>query len=509
MNQSANLIVDSYVPGLTSFSSAEYSSHRAPVIPMNQTLFCPGDYSCNTNSQRICLADFLTAPNIANLDHQETVHTAASSLPTTVGENSDITGGFPESGTEQSERLYSPWDTSQLFSFELETNGIPDFLAEQPTEIPSDLTWSDLLSNLNDPITANDSEQTPVKTTIETLQLSPEFGKSTSCSASPPSPSSFLSKSSEMGDSDMSPKQKLPRSGRKSRLNVNDDNDEDLELVPIIKSPKFSPKRISGYLNNEDLALGRPGERLVLSAEERKMLSSMGYKMPTRFPLTRTEEKALRTVRRKIRNKLSAQASRLRRQEYIADLEQRIEVSDKENYRLRCQVARLENDKRDLLSHVRRLRSYVAKFLNRTDDLAPLPLFVRTNSKSKTRSTSQAATAAAGGTSLLVITFMILAWTALVPLPSFSLFKATTSIASVYKKPTITVFPGRSRSLLENNVPPEQNSADLAKSEEMVSTNVDAVVPVPGSASKASVSNNSSKSQVIYIKYFGELANKR
>lgn len=88
------------------------------------------------------------------------------------------------------------------------------------------------------------------------------------------------------------------------------------------------------------------GQRVQLSTEEIKMLRAMGVQMPARFPLNQVQERALRTVRRKIRNKLSAQASRARRQEYVADLEYRVQLSDKENERLRRQVAHLQNDKR-------------------------------------------------------------------------------------------------------------------------------------------------------------------
>ena len=76
------------------------------------------------------------------------------------------------------------------------------------------------------------------------------------------------------------------------------------------------------------------------------MLLQMGIQLPARFPLNRNEERALRTVRRKIRNKLSAQASRAKRQRYVASLEERLSISDKENQRLRRQIADLENDKR-------------------------------------------------------------------------------------------------------------------------------------------------------------------
>ncbi|VDK53682.1 unnamed protein product [Dibothriocephalus latus] len=88
------------------------------------------------------------------------------------------------------------------------------------------------------------------------------------------------------------------------------------------------------------------GQRLVLSAEERRLLSRMGHKVPTMFPLSRSDERVIRAVRRKIRNKISAKASRARRQEYLQTLEMRIHSCHKENERLRSRVGELEKEKR-------------------------------------------------------------------------------------------------------------------------------------------------------------------
>uniref|UniRef100_A0A094ZIC7 Cyclic AMP-responsive element-binding protein 3-like protein 1 n=1 Tax=Schistosoma haematobium TaxID=6185 RepID=A0A094ZIC7_SCHHA len=101
-------------------------------------------------------------------------------------------------------------------------------------------------------------------------------------------------------------------------------------------------------LNNEDLLNGKPGECVKLTSEEYKMLQRIGCQLPIKFPLSQTNEKAIRTVRRKIRNKLSAQASRAKRQ-------------------------------RSLTIHLRKLRSYINKFMNKRSEKSYLPLFINSN----------------------------------------------------------------------------------------------------------------------------------
>lgn len=95
---------------------------------------------------------------------------------------------------------------------------------------------------------------------------------------------------------------------------------------------------------------------LFLSEEERRTLVQEGLPVPARLPLTKREEEALKIVRRKIKNKLSAQESRRKRKEYMETLERRIDGVRGENDKLRKKMQSLESENRSLLSQLRRLQ---------------------------------------------------------------------------------------------------------------------------------------------------------
>ncbi|XP_035854679.1 cyclic AMP-responsive element-binding protein 3-like protein 1 isoform X2 [Sander lucioperca] len=99
---------------------------------------------------------------------------------------------------------------------------------------------------------------------------------------------------------------------------------------------------------------------LLLTEEEKRTLVAEGYPVPNKLPLTKTEEKALKRVRRKIKNKISAQESRRKKKEYVECLEKKVESYTSENSDLWRKVENLETANRSLLQQLQKLQSLVS-----------------------------------------------------------------------------------------------------------------------------------------------------
>ncbi|XP_054546944.1 cyclic AMP-responsive element-binding protein 3-like protein 4 isoform X2 [Talpa occidentalis] len=82
-------------------------------------------------------------------------------------------------------------------------------------------------------------------------------------------------------------------------------------------------------------------------------------------PATLAEEKVLKKVRRKIRNKQSAQDSRRRKKEYIDGLESRVAACSAQNQELQKKVQELERHNISLVTQLRQLQMLIAHTSNK------------------------------------------------------------------------------------------------------------------------------------------------
>nr|XP_030147459.3 cyclic AMP-responsive element-binding protein 3-like protein 4 [Taeniopygia guttata] len=98
-----------------------------------------------------------------------------------------------------------------------------------------------------------------------------------------------------------------------------------------------------------------PRPTLRLTEEEKRLLAQEGVTLPGALPLTQAEERLLKKVRRKIRNKQSAQDSRRRKKEYLDELESRAAACSALNQELRKKVQELEMSNGSLLRQLQAL----------------------------------------------------------------------------------------------------------------------------------------------------------
>ncbi|XP_074601077.1 uncharacterized protein LOC141855079 [Brevipalpus obovatus] len=95
---------------------------------------------------------------------------------------------------------------------------------------------------------------------------------------------------------------------------------------------------------------------LKLTEEEKKLLRKEGYELSSsKGELTPQDEKVLRKIRRKIRNKRSAQFSRQRKKQYVEELEKKYKECNNENKDLKREVEELKKENQSLLTKMRKI----------------------------------------------------------------------------------------------------------------------------------------------------------
>ncbi|XP_036892106.1 cyclic AMP-responsive element-binding protein 3 isoform X1 [Sturnira hondurensis] len=104
----------------------------------------------------------------------------------------------------------------------------------------------------------------------------------------------------------------------------------------------------------------------TLTDEEKRLLEQEGLTLPGTLPLTKMEEQVLKRVRRKIRNKKSAQESRRKKKVYLGALESRVLKYTAQNLELQNKVQLLEEQNLSLLDQLRRLQAMVIQIANKT-----------------------------------------------------------------------------------------------------------------------------------------------
>ncbi|XP_039942711.1 cyclic AMP-responsive element-binding protein 3-like protein 3 isoform X2 [Hirundo rustica] len=148
---------------------------------------------------------------------------------------------------------------------------------------------------------------------------------------------------------------------------------QDLPVVPPPASCALTVKDLllSGSSDNPQApgSLLRPSQghfqELVLTEDEKKLLLKEGVTLPTQLPLTKYEERVLKKIRRKIRNKQSAQESRKKKKEYIDGLESRMSACTAQNQELQRKVLHLEKQNSSLLEQLKKLQAMVVQSSNK------------------------------------------------------------------------------------------------------------------------------------------------
>ncbi|XP_030638098.1 cyclic AMP-responsive element-binding protein 3-like protein 4 [Chanos chanos] len=131
--------------------------------------------------------------------------------------------------------------------------------------------------------------------------------------------------------------------------------------LPLVSAVKVeNPQTVTSVPNEAHCPESLPVyPELLLTEEEQKLLNQEGISLPNNLPLTKAEERILKKVRRKIRNKQSAQDSRRRKKEYVDGLESRVATCSTQNKELQRTVEQLEKHNISLMAQLHKLQALI------------------------------------------------------------------------------------------------------------------------------------------------------
>ncbi|XP_051944194.1 cyclic AMP-responsive element-binding protein 3-like protein 3-A isoform X2 [Hippocampus zosterae] len=150
---------------------------------------------------------------------------------------------------------------------------------------------------------------------------------------------------------------------------------EKLGMAYYLASNQSTTTSSSQTLTVKDLLLSNLGEKrnpqhplqeLVLNEDEKKLLAKEGINLPSELPLSKCEERVLKKIRRKIRNKRSAQESRKKKREYVDSLEERMSACSAHNLQLQRKIHRLEETNTALLEQLSQLQALLPNSSGKT-----------------------------------------------------------------------------------------------------------------------------------------------
>jgi hypothetical protein len=136
---------------------------------------------------------------------------------------------------------------------------------------------------------------------------------------------------------------------------ADEDEDEDLGDVRLPRAEKQELAR------RPFAKRSKPDFYHDMTAEERRLIEREGFAFPNRA-LTKSEEKELKKLRRKVKNKISAQDSRKRRKEYITILEGKVQTVASANLGLKSRVTSLEKANHTLLEKLQELQHMLVRY---------------------------------------------------------------------------------------------------------------------------------------------------